>query len=181
MVSREARASATRGAAASRSLWVEVFFSSTSTLITAHFSASILAMAFSFSTISFSFPTIAANESASSFLASASIYFSLTSTSIMATCSSVSLNLIRPFSYLSILARSSPFFLSSMEVNRLISSRKDFGVVQAYLLSYWRSQIPRLLTRLNENGINLITFSLTVSSPKSQVFKKLLATLQSAS
>jgi hypothetical protein len=129
MVSRDARASATRGAAASRSFCVEVFFSSTSTLMTAHFSASILATAFSFSTISFSFPTISAKESASSFLASASIYFSLTSTSITATYSSVSLSLIRPFSYLSILAKSSPFFLSNIEVNKLISSRKDLGVV----------------------------------------------------
>jgi len=59
------------GAAASRSFYVDDFFSSTSALITAHFSASTLAIAFSLSTISFSFPTIAANESASNFLASA--------------------------------------------------------------------------------------------------------------
>lgn len=135
IVSREERASATRGAAASRSLYVEVFFSSTSTLMTAHLFASTLAMAFSFSTISFSFPTISANESASSFLASASICFSLTSISIDETYSSVSFSLTRPFSYLSILLISSPFFLSSILTNRLISSRNDFGVVYAYLLS----------------------------------------------
>jgi hypothetical protein len=108
---------------------VDVFFSSTSILITAHFSASTLAIAFSFSTLLFSFPTISANASASDFLASASICFSFTSISMTATFSSVSLSFIRPVSYLSILPSKSLLLFYNIFENKFISSKNDFGVV----------------------------------------------------
>jgi hypothetical protein len=73
-----ALAYSTKGIAASRSFSVDDFLNSTSALMTAHFSASTVALAFSISTFSFSFPTISAKASASFFLASASIYFSFT-------------------------------------------------------------------------------------------------------
>jgi len=93
---RAALADSTSGIAASRSAYVEDFLNSTSFLITAHLSASRLALAFSISTFPFSTPTTYANASASYLLPSASIYFSLTCISISATCSAVSLSLINP-------------------------------------------------------------------------------------
>lgn len=80
-----ALAYSTRGMAASKSAYVDVFLYSTSVLMTPHLSASMLALAFSISTLLFSRPTTWAKASASFFLISASIYFSLTSISISAT------------------------------------------------------------------------------------------------
>ena len=149
--------------------------------MTAHFSASMLARAFSFSTFLFSFPTISAKASASFFLTSASIYFSFTSISMTATFSSVSLNFTRPYSYLSIFVSKSLLFFCNIFVNRLISSKKDLGVVYAYLLSSWSKLSPKLLTKLKLKGMNLITESLITSSPSSTDSRNYFATPYKAS
>ena len=128
-------ASSTKGIAAAKSFSVDSFLAKTSVLIFPHFSASILALSFSFSTFSFSTPTIAANFSASFFFFSASTPLTLTIFSISSTYSAVSLNLIRPFSYRSFPSSKFFLFFSSIEVYNLISSKNDFGVVQIYLFS----------------------------------------------
>lgn len=94
-------ASSTKGIAAAKSFSVDSFLAVTSSLIYWHLDASMLALSFSASTFSFSVPTIAANFSASFFFFSASTPLTLTIFSISSTYSAVSLNLIRPFSYLS--------------------------------------------------------------------------------
>ena len=66
--SKASSACLTRGPAASSFSSVIAFFSSTSFLITAHFSASTSALLFYISTFSFSIFTLAANLSACSFL-----------------------------------------------------------------------------------------------------------------
>jgi len=97
--------------------------------MTAHLLASILAFSDSASTIAFSLPTVSAKESASFFFISASTYLTFTSSSMIATFYAVSCNLIRPVSYLSYCFSSACFFLFSILLYKLISSKKDFGVV----------------------------------------------------
>lgn len=92
----------TSGPAASSFSSVMVFLDSTSFLMTEHLPSSTSAFSFSISTFSFSILTLAANLSAYCFLISASICLTFTSSSMIATCSAVSLSLIRPFSYRSL-------------------------------------------------------------------------------
>lgn len=135
MVAKAALACSISGPAASKSLYVSVYFFVTSSLILAHLVFSASAALFSISTLALSTDTTSSILEASILVASASTYLILTSSSITATISYVSFNLTRPVSYLSLLAIIKSFFLVNIEVNNLINSKKVFGVVYTCLLS----------------------------------------------
>lgn len=157
------------------------FLDSTSFLITAHLLASTYAFSFSISTFYFSILTLAANLSASILSFSASICLFLTYSSMIATCSAVSLSLMSPDSYLSLFFSRLSLFCCNMLLNSLISSRKDLGVVYTYRRYISYSFADNLFTLSKEIGMKLTMAFLIDSSPRSYSYRKRVATLNRAS
>jgi len=178
---RAALAYSINGSAASNSAYVDVYLYSTSALITAHLSASILALDDSASTIFFSFPTFSANISDDTFFSSADIYAIFTSISIYFTSSDVYCNFIKPYSYLSLASNKSYVFLPNIFTYNYINSKKLFGVVNIALFSCSIIYLHNSFTNLNEYGINSTNDGLIDSLVNSISFKKLVATLNNAS
>mmetsp|Transcript_31121 Transcript_31121/g.92728 ORF Transcript_31121/g.92728 Transcript_31121/m.92728 type:complete len:236 (-) Transcript_31121:6695-7402(-) len=128
-VSSAASACATSGSAAARSFSHDACFSDTSLAITAHFSASTCAAAFSTPTFSFSTPTCSANTLALATLCSTSTAMTFAASISTSTSACTFCSLFSPLSSRSMLSCVAWRFLPSTFLYSLMSSRNVLGVV----------------------------------------------------
>mmetsp|Transcript_58221 Transcript_58221/g.136148 ORF Transcript_58221/g.136148 Transcript_58221/m.136148 type:complete len:209 (-) Transcript_58221:535-1161(-) len=133
--SRAASACSTSGIAATKSFSHSSFFTETCSAICWHFTASTLAFSASALTFAFSRPTSSAKTSAFSAFSFTTTALSLSSSSKPATCSCVSRSLTKPLVNRIFWPSRVSIFFARMMLYNLMSSKKLFGVLYAYLRS----------------------------------------------